>query len=247
MLIPGEWYNLEHQTGVLVRGDSLLVMAAGRPPVILDALGSVTGALAMGRPSDMHIETVSAEVDVFGVARAHMMVNRGDWVASLELAGAGWHGRARHGALAPTLDRSGFGVSAPLLVEDRAQGGLLSLSGALLPSNSIGSRQRVSLYVEIYGAEESEVFNVRLSVTQGSSRTGLLTRIGRTLGLWGRPDGPVGLSWQVGAQVVEPGVAPFHLSIDTRSMESGTYRLEVEVRRADGTIAVGSMQMGVDR
>jgi len=247
MLTSDTWYNLDHQTGVLLRGDSLLVITAGRAPVLFDSLNSVDGALAMGRPTDMHIEVAPAQVDIFGVARGRIMLSRSPWVASLELTGEGWRGRARHGAAPPQIDETGFGVSAPLFIEERTQGVEFSVDDGLIPSSSVGSRDRIGLYLELYGVAEDEPLEIRLTVTPSSVQAGLLQRTLRALRFWKGDEGPLQLSWSEPARLLLPDVAPLQVALDARSLQSGSYRLEVEVQRASGAVAESSTELRIDR
>jgi hypothetical protein len=248
MIIPAEWHNLNHQTAVLRRADSLLIVAAARlPPLAESANASPAVALALGRPVDLHLEVEPASVDDMGVARAASMVRDGEWVASIEVRGDDWSGRARHGAPAPVLT-DGFGLSTPVLTEEPRESPVGSpLRDVLLPSSDLASRARVGVYFEVYGVASDELLNMRISLESPEANGSLLSRIGRALRLVSGPSSTVRLELMQPADLMLPGVSSHHLVIDAGSRSPGVYELVVEVERASGSITRSSTPIRINR
>jgi hypothetical protein len=117
----------------------------------------------------------------------------------------------------------------------------------LLPSNAVGSRDEIGVYLEIYGVTESESLDIGLSLAPVSVQPGFLQRIGRALGLWEGLQGPRRLSWKEPVRLLMPGISTWQLSLDTRSLKPGTYQLAIEVRRTSGAIAISSTELRVER
>jgi hypothetical protein len=133
---------------------------------------------------------------------------------------------------------NGFGVSVPVLVDERFdQGGIALLDALLATSTSSGSR--VGVYFEVYGVASGEPLNISVSVVSGDAS--LARRLTRLLGLTSEVALDVG--WSEPAVVTE-GRMQRSLALDLADLEDGEYELEVRVQRADGTAATGSRIIG---
>jgi hypothetical protein len=241
MVTREEWHDLvHHQTAVLRRGDSLLAVAAAQLPVIAPSLDSVRAALAMGRVSDRFTEVVPATVERIGVVRAEARLESGDWMASLELQARGWVGRARHGAPAPAL-AGGFGVSDPVLVDERFDAGTLALRDAILPTTDLTGRGRAGVYFEVYGVAPEEP--LRVSVSAERTDRSLLQRALGALRLSSTVT--LAVNWLEPAETPTPGTMPRYLGLDVSGLSSGEYRLRVAVEREGGATAVGERMVRV--
>jgi hypothetical protein len=231
MFLSRTWHDLEHhQTAVLLRDGKLLILSAARLPVIVSTFDDVTATVALARMSDFYVERLPAEVEQTGVIRVSGTLEEADWLASVELMGSDWVGRARHGLPTPTLI-SGFGISDPVLVDPRYETTELPLVGALLPSTDLSGRGGVGVYFETYGLHQHE--NVKIAVS--AERTDR-SFIGRLLGSLGfSSTAPVSLSWTEAAQ--SDGMMPRHITLDLSGLAPGSYRIGITVERANGDSA----------
>lgn len=236
MHTPEEWHNLEHhQTAVLRRGDRLLALSAARLPVIVSSFDSVRAALAMGRPADLLVEVAPAVVGPGGVIRASTELEDGEWVASVEIRGDGWRGRARYGTPAPAL-QGGFGISDPVLVDERSESGELPLADAILPSTSLSGGGRVGVYFEVYGVERDEPLEI--SVSAERTDRSLLSRITGALRLTSNVT--LEVNWLESAETSIPDLMSRYLGVDLSGLDAGKYQIAITVESGGGATATSS-------
>ena len=120
---------------------------------------------------------------------------------------------------------------------------LLDASGAELPESreealalmlgetTLAPVAEVSVYWEIYGAEEGEP--IRIAVSLPGGEPGLLTRMLRRIGIR-TEEGAAEVTW------TEQATAPVHpmaLSLDVSNLEEGDYELRIAMTAADGRAA----------
>jgi hypothetical protein len=241
MVTREAWHNLDHQDVLLRRGDHLLFLAAARPPRLLESYDSVRATLAMGHPADLTVELTPATIDEVGVVRARTELDAPGSVASLEVSGDGWVGRARHGLRPPVL-ADGFGVSEPVLVDERLEGGL-PLPDALLPSTQLGSRTRVGVYFEVYGVSRDEP--LRVGVSAERTNRSLLRRLTGALRL--TTDATLDVNWQEAADTPAANLMTRYLAVDLGGLDDGDYRLTLRVERASGVAATSARVISLER
>jgi hypothetical protein len=233
------WHNLEHhQLAILRRDEGLFAVGAARSPVAVSSAGGARGALAMGRAADLRIEVAASDIDPGDVMRASASLDHGDWVASFEMAGEDWIGRARYGAPAPKL-MDGFGLSTPALVDERFEERGMSLVEALLPSTSLSS-PRVGVYFEIYGVTDGEPLQV--SVLAVSAETSMVRRFTNLLRL--TSDVALNVGWSEPATKFDGRMERF-VALDLRALQDGEYNLAVTVQRVDGASATSARSLRV--
>src|SRR5690606_15478509 len=166
-----------------------------------------------------------------------------EWVASIEVVGEGFRGRARHGAPPPVLE-NGFGVSDVVLFDDRSDLGHVTLLDAMLPSASLTGRVSVGVYFEVYGIREDEP----LRITIAGERLGgsFLRRITRAV-LRRKPDRPLRLNWTEGARGTVAGALQRSLTIDLSDLPDGDYRLALTIERGEGEAVTSSRVIRVKK
>lgn len=224
MITADEWHSItREQTSVLRRGDSLLVVAAARLPVLATSLEAVRGSLVVGRPTDRAVRAQPADVSSTGVLRGSIRVEASDWIASIEAQGPGWVGRARFGAPAPVLD-DGFGISRPALVSTELVSDRLSLADAILPSATV-QPTGVGVYVEAYGVEDGETMEVRMALE--TTERGFLGRLGGLFGLGS--DAAVEISWSETVSLANEPYAPLFVVVDMSGLADGEYTLSIRI------------------
>jgi len=247
MIARETWHDLEHQTAVLRRGDRLLVLSAARLPVLLPSFDSVRAAVAMGRPSDLTVEVVAAQIDRTGAARASADLEDAEWIASVEITGEDWVGRARHGARPPELDEGGFGLSTPVLLDERiAQQEGVPLLDAMLPSTTLAGRRRIGMHVEVYGVAANERLRFRLIADAVRLDRSLLGTVATALRLRSRSSS-LEVRWEEPAELQESGVAPRYLTVELGDLEDGDYELVVQVERENGAVASAARRFRLGR
>jgi hypothetical protein len=255
MVTREKWYDVEEQTAVLRRGGVLLTLSAARLPLVVHSFDGIDAALAMGRPSDLRVEASKGTVDALGVVRASVSLPEGEWLASVEVSGDGWRGRARHGAPAPVLER-GFGVSSPLLIAN-AESRRASTSAAddppddrallqtMLPDIQLEGGRAVGLYFEVYGAARSEMLSFTVHVEAVKVERSIFGRLGRALGL-GSGDGLAKVTWSEAATVDDQRLTRQAIDLAIPDLGAGDYRVVIEVRRPDGQTATGRRTLRVE-
>ena len=236
-----DWHSIaDHQIAVLRRDGGLVVLTAARLPVLVSSFSGVEAALAMGRPSDLSLETTPAEIDETGVMRAELPLDHGPWLASIEATGPGWVGRARSGAPAPSLTQ-GAGMSRPILVDTGFVAKRDSLGHAMLPSLGI-NRGRVGIYFELYGVDEEQAVELRLSLER--TDRSLLGRIGGLFGL--SEASALSVAWTDVVDDVEgQGYVPRHMEVDLSGLDPGSYELVVGVSLGDDRTLSASVPVTV--
>jgi hypothetical protein len=246
MITRETWYDLDHyQSVVLMREGGPVALAAARLPVIVSSFDSVRSSLALGRPVDLHVEVFPATVERSGVVRARAELGKGEWMMSLEMLGSDWRGRARHGAPAPEL-RDGFGLSAPVLVDERFERDSLPLAEAMLPTTTITGRGGVGVYFEVYGAEAGEPLRFAVSTARVDAPS-LFGRVARALRLSSGPSSPVTVDWSEPAERTAPERMARNIGVEFGGLENGAYELTVTVLRADGTEARSWRPIRIER
>jgi hypothetical protein len=234
MITRERWHNVEEiQAAILRRGDRLQAVTAGRLPEAASSAAGARAALAMGRPADLEVEQAAAAVESDGVVRAVVDIPDGEWVASLEILGEGWVGRARFGAPARKLAANGFGMSDPVLVEERFESGDVSLNQAMLPSTRLSAGGRVGLYFEVYGVEASE--SLRIAVAAERTDASFFSRIKSALRLTSAV--ALELDWSEAADTPMTRLMQRYLTLDLAGLDPGEYRLKVAVERSGGAVA----------
>jgi hypothetical protein len=226
---------------VLRRDDRLLVLAAARPARLQGSYDSVRATLVAGRPSDFGIVQSAARIEGSGVARASAELEDAGWILSLEVVGGEWTARARHGAPAPQLV-NGFGISDPVLVDERVETGL-PLPEGMLPSTDLSGRARVGVYFEVYGTNGEEP--LRVSIAAERTNRSFLRRLTGALGL--TSNGVVSVNWSETADASARNRSQRYVSLDLAGLEAGQHRLTLTVQRADGTTATSSRPIRIDR
>jgi hypothetical protein len=206
----------------------------------------VSAALALGSLRDLSVGTTRATLGSDGAARARVDLEEGDWIASFELAGDGWRGRARHGAPPPPLV-DGFGVSDPVLVDGRVPEDAEALLQNMLPSTVLRDRSPARVYLEVYGVAENEPLRFAATVGPANETPSLLRRIGRALRLSSGARPPVVLAWTEPAENVQGRTLRRFLDLDLGDLGNGEYRLEIEVARSSGEAAVSSRMLRLAR
>jgi hypothetical protein len=260
MITSERWWGIEHQLAVLRRGDRLLAMTAGILPLTIQATDVTSAALAMGRVSDLRIESGPARVDSIGRVRAAVEVpvpttlaefnrpsepapnrqpiySEGDlqWMASLEVQAPGLRARGRESARAPEIV-DGFGVSDIVLVRDDFETSGDSLLDAMLPSTTLAKSQPVGLYFEVYGVRAGE--QLRFAVSSAPTSVSLAQRLAGALRL--RSDNGLDVSWTEPAQESAPGRMTRFLGVQLTNLEDGSHEILVTVTRADDSVASAS-------
>ena len=230
------WHPIsDHQTVLLRRGEGLVAMTAARLPVLVSSFDGIDAALALGRPSDLALETVPAVIEPSGVMRARTSIPAGQWVASVEARGPEWVGRTRFGAPAPVLD-DGVGVSPPLFVRAGFDPQSDSVDQALLPSTTLTS-QRLGVYFELYGVDEDETLELTLSIERADRSW--LGRIGSFFGV--NRSSTLTVGWtEVTGRPREPGYVPRSAEVDLSGLDDGTYKLTIGVAGAGGVTLASS-------
>lgn len=248
MITRETWYNLpDNQIAVLRRGERLLALAAARLPVVVSSFVGLEGALAMGRPADMRLDVAPSSIDPSGTVRADLELEQGDWVASIELIQhKEWIGRARYGVPAPGVDESGFGISAPVLVDERFERGGVQLRSALLPTTELTGYTSVGVYFEMYGLEAGETVQVRLTGIPLRLERSFFGRIADALGVSSHTP-PLRIEWSEPVDGAVPGRTERLLNVDLRGLRRGEYELSLEVERASGAVAISSRRVSVAR
>jgi hypothetical protein len=137
---------------------------------------------------------------------------------------------------------NGFGLSEPVLVDERFESGL-PLLDAVLPSTSLGGRPRVGLYFEVYGASPNEPLLV--SVSAERTNRSLLRRLTGALRL--TTEASLNVAWQEAAETPLPNLMTRYLAVDVSGLDAGDYRLTLVVQRADGTLATSSREISTVR
>jgi hypothetical protein len=234
MLTPETWYNLEHQTAVLRRGDELRILAAAGFPTLLPSLDSLVGFLAVGRTSDQHIDLTPAKVDHgTGVLRAGVTLPEDAWIVSIEALAPEVRGRARLGAPPPPLVE-GFGISRPVLMPadfDPDEGDVLA---SMLPGRTVPGDGSVGLYLELYGVEAGQTAQMALTHDPGERERSFFGRIASVFGFGGEDDGPVRVEWTQQIEEVEDGVARVFVASELGDFGDGelllTFTASVEGR-----------------
>jgi hypothetical protein len=247
MITKETWYNVDEQTAVLRRGarnDSLVVLVAGRLPLVVPSFQGITANLALGRPADLHVETTSARIEPSGVIRASATVGGAGWLTSLELGGSDWRARSRHGAVAPTLTNA-FGISDPVLVDERFVKGSDVLA-SMLPGTTTSSRT-IGIYLEVYGVEAGEALHFTLSAEAIKVDRSIISRIGSVFRLGSSGGLPQRVVWSQPAETEASGRMSHHLTLGLGDVADGEYRLVLRVERERGGFAVGSRTIQVAR
>ena len=227
MKTEATWYNLDQQTAVLRRGDSLSVVSAAAFPTLLSSLDEVEGALALGRVSDREVLLHPAEVDEStGVFRTEAMVEDAARVVSLESSGPDVRGRSRLGAIAPVLV-DGFGISKPLLVRGEFDPETDDLLEAMVPSTALPRNGGAGLYIELYGVEAGQQVRMTLTYELGEVRRSFFGRIASALGIGGGPSGPVSVEWTEQLENVQDGVGSVVVAADLGDLPDGEVEISV--------------------
>jgi hypothetical protein len=235
MKTDATWHNLDQQTAVLLRGDSLRVLSAGSFPILLASLDELEGVLALGRVSDHEVRLHPAEVERgSGVLRAEARVEAEAWVVSLEATGPGVVGRSRQGAPLPELS-GGYGISKPVLVRADFDPARDDLLGAMIPSTTFPMGGSAGLYLELYGVEPGQQVAMRLSYEVEEVRRSFFGRIASALGLGGGPSGPVTVEWTEQLEVVEDGVGSVFIATQLADLPKGDLELSIAAVQGDRT------------
>jgi hypothetical protein len=200
----------------------------------------------MGRERDRSTVLSVAQIDRTGVVRAHAEVPDENWIASFELLGEGWRGRARHGAPAPSLD-GGFGVSAPLLVSEAPKEPGVLLSEVILPTTEVRNSRSVPLYFEIYGAARGEELEMSVTLSRTGGTESFFARIGRVLGFGSDRGGATKVTWADRLENVTTGYAPRFLNLDIGEVEPGQYTLTLRVLRSNGISVLSERTIRYER
>jgi hypothetical protein len=201
----------------------------------------MTATLAVSRVEDRQVELIPGRIEDVGIVRATAELADAGWIVSLEVRGGAWTGRARYGAPAPPLV-DGFGMSDPLLMDERFETGL-ALSDAVLPSTQLSGRSRVGVYFEVYGTERDEP--LRVSVSAERTNRSLFRRLTGALRL--TTDASVDVNWVEAAERGSGGWMPRYLTVDLSSLDEGDYRLTVQVQRASGVTATSARVIRLER
>jgi hypothetical protein len=235
MKTDATWHNLDQQTAVLLRGDSLRVLSAGSFPMLLASLDELEGVLALGRVSDHEVRLHPAEVERgSGVLRAEARVEAEAWVVSLEATGPGVVGRSRQGAPLPELS-GGYGISKPVLVRADFDPARDDLLGAMIPSTTFPMGGSAGLYLELYGVEPGQQVAMRLSYEVEEVRRSFFGRIASALGLGGGPSGPVTVEWTEQLEAVQDGVGPVFIATQLTDLPKGDLELSIAAVQGDRT------------
>jgi hypothetical protein len=236
MVLGRTWHDVEHhQTAMLRRDGGLLVLSAARLPVIASTYEDVRAALAMARIEDQRIEVIPAAVDESGVVRVSSRLGAGEWLAGIELAGPDWLGRVRQGLPAPRLE-AGFGVSDPVLVDERLETAQVSLADAMLPSAAVSGR-RVGIYFEVYGVQLEEP--LQISVSAERTDRSLFGRIASALRL--SSNASTSVRWL--EVTPSQGTMTKHIALDLGPLDAGSYRIVIDVERETGARASSSREL----
>jgi len=232
MYTSERWYNLDHQTALFRRGEDLLVLSAAALPAGFDTLPDVRPYLAAGRLEDLSIEAGRARIGGDRVLRGSVRAPDGSYLVSIEVLAEGAVARSRHGAPTPALD-AGFGLSDIALVPPSFAGSGTDVLAAMLPSARLARSGSTGIYAELYGVDDGETVEVRLSAE----------RVNRSF--LRRLAGGLGLASDVVAEVefretIEAGGgAPPSLSfaLDLSTLDPGDNLLTLTVEREDGSEA----------
>lgn len=234
-----DWHDLQdYQAVVLRRGTEMEIVTAGNLPVLVDSDARLVAALAVADPDRMEVRISPAHFSPMGVARATVRADTTSSLASLEIRGEWWQGRARHGVRLPPVDGTGFGLSDPVLVSGWYPGSLVE--DVIRPSSVV--RGPVGVYFEAYGLEQGEPVELRI-VVQRTDRT-LLRRLVGALG-FGAGGSSSEVSWSASASP-EDGVAKWAVDIDFGRFERGSYQVVVQVVAADRPAASSSRAIEIE-
>jgi hypothetical protein len=244
MLTPDTWHNLDIQAAVLRRGAEILVLIASSLPQGLAAMDSVRPALVMGRPDDLSLNIGRTTVHAGGVIRASMQLAGENWIASVEARGHAWRARARFGVPVPNVTTTGFGVSAPILLQEGVDLDQLPLLSAMLPSTVLAGARRVNVYFEGYGISESEELEFTLSAVALDVKRSVFSRIGAALHLTA-PPGTARVSWTERVDSLVDDHAERMTTIDLSSLLPGIYDLTLSVSRRTGEVAIAKARMSI--
>src|SRR5688500_1116090 len=113
-----------------------------------------------------------------------------------------------------------------------------------MSSATVRRGQRLGLYWELYGLRPTDA-NLRLQVQVVREGRGWLRRAGERIGLIGRQGG-VGFGWRDAARD-DSTIAARSIIVDLRSLDPGTYRIELRLTRGSDAPVVASRRLEIIR
>ena len=231
---------LRHQIARVRRGDSLLVVATwdARDDTLFNRDGGRVALVVSQSGGSPPLVARSTHASASG--KLMLTVPDGDYLASLELfAGKSRAAaRAREGLRSASL-LSGIAVSDIFLLgpgEDPR-----TLEEALdraLPDGRLGAESRLTLYWEVYGAEDAVV--PRVAVTVERVRASRARRLAEKLGLRDEPQ-TVEMAWATDAPAGR--TAAGSVTLDLRDRPAGTWRVSITVTGPGGATARASRDL----
>lgn len=219
-----------HQVALFRRGDSTVAVAAFdlHGDTLFDT-APVRAALALARdPGTEPVVSATEHTGPHGVVVAAAPWLPGAVSLEVERIGEGRFAVAR--ALVPPAD-PGMALSDILLFEPgpSSPGSLAEAALTARPDLRLPARRPVGLYWEVYGAT-GDTIQVSIAVVPG--RPGLLGRVGRTLGVVGKPP-PITLEW-AGPRGGSGEFLGRAIEFDLSHLAKGRYEIVVEAKDRSG-------------
>lgn len=241
----GPIHDLDQQTAVFRRGDSLLVVAVTElDRHILRGAWSLDVGMVLSRgPDDDPVVVRDAGEPARFLFEARVPAQ--PYLVSVEAVAERYGAaRARFGRRPPEPSSDGIAVSEPVLVAwDEEMGEDLDAARTrMLGTERITPDREVGIYWETYGAEAGDELEVTLAAR--SEDRGLLRRLGEALRIVG-PDEPLRIGWRVEGRRDE--VEGRRLRVDLSGLEPGPYVLELQVRRGEEEPATSRRHLEVAR